>query len=293
MIEALENLRQFLAPIGGWNFIYFVLEIVITYLIVRVVLSVTEQRNWRRFRQNYAQNLLDRTVEIAKFYKDGLKNFEPFRSELDSQNASAQTTHYQLETGTALRRFDASVRAKRNEIRQSMEIGFVGISANLSETVSDYQIVLDALVDLTSLLVQADDASGLPELNDNEKRNLRRLKQALFSEERIPNKMMGTVDSACAPFSKLTSHILNFGFCVSYAHHKSFAGALRRYGRLVVRFLFPVLARKQNSSVRETVLFARSRKTKIDQEMNTFDGLTRESEAIDTALKSVLESLDI
>lgn len=281
---------DFLKPYGGWSLVYFLAEMFLTLVIVQFALSWNNSRNWRRFRQNYAQNLIDRTSEIVRIYHDGLNNFLPLRNELAAQRGNAERTHYLLDSGTALRSFEANLRLKRNEIRQSMELGFVGISANLSETVSDYQTILDRLVELTSFLVRMDEESGLPPLSSNDFINARELRRYLYSPERISNKFVGKTNSLEAPIAKLKLLVINFAYQVGYAHHPKRSGTIIRQFRRIKSLVLPFLEEEVRSQDYTTIQLGKARTKAFESVSLKISEFISDCELVDAKLEKVVSS---
>lgn len=209
--------------ISDGAFVYFALNLFITYVFVRAIVKNNDKKNWEKFRHNYAHNLFERSEELLEIFRDHMQAFKPYRAESEDRAMNRDRRHYNLDAGTTLRKFGLFVTHKRNEIRQSMELGFVGINGELSQTITGFQECLEDLHDLINFILQYDNATGAETLTDKEVEKLTYLLSKYVAADgtavhwKMRNNITRQIETVTGPFTELRIHITNFSASVGYA----------------------------------------------------------------------------
>ena len=290
----IDNIVKSIAdfPLGGWSAFYFVLEIMVTLVIVSGVLSWAEKKKWSTFRKNYAENLKVRTAGLFKLYEVGLMKFSPHREGIEQKRAGNADRHqYHIDAGTALRRFISSATNGRNDIRRSMELGYIAITSNLAETVSCYQQTLEDLVELTRLMADNDITSG--ETEDLDKMN--QLAGKLYGKADILNKITGCKEPVAAPFAKLAAYLLNFSHNVgSVVDNRSRSRKWRSYANRILSF-----ARIELPDVKSTtqstpeIVFEGHEESEFSIHYKSYDAFLEVAESLDNMLQETLTATGV
>ena len=154
---ACAGMPRWIESIGGWNFIYFALDIVFTIGIVGLFVKWLENSRWKCARQIYAKDLLSKTNRLAEVYETGLPHLYVCGSE--SESGQGDTANwYVMNRTAAVRRFEKDVKELRQSIWDSINLGYISITPELSRDISEYQEVVDNLVQATCLLIDIDES---------------------------------------------------------------------------------------------------------------------------------------
>jgi hypothetical protein len=148
------------SKLGGWDLVYFLLDIVITFIIVRIIVSRNERRRWFRARENHARSLKRHIQNIVTALERDIDLFRPFRDELTAPRREPKQTHYELGTGAALRTFQRKFSRLLRDARRAVEFGNVGSDADLSAVLSEYASALQDLDELIHDLVESDPSAN-------------------------------------------------------------------------------------------------------------------------------------
>lgn len=125
---------------------------------------------------------------------------------------------HNLDSGTALRAFEARAREKSNAIRASLELGLISADPRLAATITAFQICLDDVISSLSLAIRTGNDVGYQDIDTATKSYWVAMNQRLYSDTPIWDQVTGERRIVRRPFDKLSMYVNNLAVSVGAAN---------------------------------------------------------------------------
>ena len=294
---------------GGWDTVYFVLDIIVMVVVVGGFHKINDDRSWRKHRQHYAHRIMQRTATLFHSLESRLLHLEPHARKTNlATHEPGRENRYQLNHDSALRTLKYELGRDFDGIVDFLDTSSAGISPQLSAAIEEYKMRLERLILLLSGLVEAEGRRNLYGHGyAGEQRELQQLQlQAarLTGESGIESPHLGllcTRISATGGCEKIVADIIRIGAAAGYlpasverrTYRRLYLWVLRSVIQLLVGLVGAFIGRNIQNKVTLGTIDIGDGSTPASRTLKEqYDRLISSARAVDKLIEGVLKVLE-